>query len=89
MVGEEQLEDPVRPTVPRVAAPVRGLRRLLWIAPLIALAAVIVTKVGFVATGLDNFASRHRIAHRWVPYVSHLSWPARIGITLGSSCWPS
>ena len=84
MVGEEQLEDPC--AAPRFLASrlrYRGFRRMLWLAPLIALLGVFVTKIGIVAAGLDRLTVRHKVADHWVTRVMQLSLPTRLGITLG------
>jgi lysylphosphatidylglycerol synthetase-like protein (DUF2156 family) len=84
MVGEQRLEDPC--AAPRFLASrlrYRGLRRFLWLAPLIALLGVFATKVGFVATGLDRLTVRHKVAGHLVTRIVNMSLPARLGITLG------
>jgi lysylphosphatidylglycerol synthetase-like protein (DUF2156 family) len=84
MVGEQRLEDPF--AAPRFLASrlrYRGLRRFLWLAPLIALLGVFATKIGIVAAGLDRLTIRHKVAGHLVTRAVHMSLPARLGITLG------
>jgi lysylphosphatidylglycerol synthetase-like protein (DUF2156 family) len=83
MVGEEQLEDPA--AAPRFLSSrlrYRGLRRLLWITPLVALAAVLATHWGLVIAGLEQSEERSRIAHHVVVSVVHMPWTTRLAITL-------
>jgi len=78
LVGEAQLEDPA--AAPRFLASrlrYRGMRKFLWVAPLIAVLAVVVTKVGFVETGLDHFTKRIHKGHTVFNRVEHLSWTSR------------
>jgi lysylphosphatidylglycerol synthetase-like protein (DUF2156 family) len=84
MVGEEQLEDPA--AAPRFLSSrlrYRGLRRLLWIAPLVALLAVVATRIGIVVTGLDRLTMHTKAAHHAVQRAALLSWTDRLVITLG------
>jgi lysylphosphatidylglycerol synthetase-like protein (DUF2156 family) len=83
MVGEARLEDPT--AAPRFLASrlrYRGLRRMLWLAPVVAVLAVVATSLGIVAAGLDHLTMRARVAHHVVERVTALSWPTRLGITL-------
>jgi lysylphosphatidylglycerol synthetase-like protein (DUF2156 family) len=83
MVGEEQLEDPA--AAPRFLASrlrYRGLRRVLWITPLVALAAVLATHWGLVVAGLEQSEERSKIAHHVVARVVHMPWTTRLAITL-------
>ena len=59
LVGEEYLEDPA--AAPRFLASrlrYRALRKLLWVAPLIAVLAIVATRVGIVVTGAQPHPSR-------------------------------
>jgi lysylphosphatidylglycerol synthetase-like protein (DUF2156 family) len=83
MVGEEQLEDPT--AAPRFLSSrlrYRGLRRVLWITPLVALAAVLVTHWGLLVAGLEQSEVRATIAHHVVSRVEHMPWTTRLAITL-------
>ena len=85
LVGEERLEDPS--SAPRFLASrlrYRRLRRVLWLAPLIALVAVVATSVGVVASGLDRLTVRSRAAHGVVRHVVTWSWSTRLAVTLGA-----
>ncbi|HEY8080776.1 MAG TPA: phosphatidylglycerol lysyltransferase domain-containing protein [Acidimicrobiales bacterium] len=84
MVGEEQLEDPGaahRFLSSRLRY--RGLRRLLWLAPLIAVLAVVVTRFGIVDSPLFRLTHRVRVAHHFVQRVVSMPWTTRLLITLG------
>jgi lysylphosphatidylglycerol synthetase-like protein (DUF2156 family) len=84
LMGEELLEDPA--AAPRFLSSrfrYRRLRRTLWIAPLTALLAVVVTKIGFVVTGIDRLTVRIKGAHRIFHHVVLWSWSTRIAVTLG------
>ena len=79
LVGEAQLEDPR--AAPRFLASrlrYRALRRYLWVVPLIAVLAVIATKVGFVTTRLD----RVRVGHHFVRRFETMSWTSRLLVFL-------
>ncbi len=83
LVGEERLEDPT--AAPRFLSSrlrYRRMRRVLWLAPLIALLAVVLTRIGLVATGLDVFTRRVRVAHHVVERVGQWSWSTRLAVTL-------
>jgi len=83
MVGEEQLEDPA--AAPRFLSSrlrYRGLRRLLWIAPVVALLAVIATHFTFVIAKLDTLTMRAKVAHHAVQRAALLSWTDRLVIFL-------
>ncbi len=84
MVGEEQLEDPT--AAPRFLSSrlrYRGLKRVLWVAPLIALLAVVATHFAVVAAGLGRLTERVKVAHHVVERASGLTWGTRLAITLG------
>ena len=83
MVGEEQLEDPT--AAPRFLSSrlrYRGLRRLLWVAPIVALLAVVATHFGIVIADLGRLTMRAHSAHRVVERAGDLSWADRLAITL-------
>jgi lysylphosphatidylglycerol synthetase-like protein (DUF2156 family) len=83
LVGEEQLEDPT--AAPRFLSSrlrYRGLRKLLWVAPIIAVLATIAT-TGVFATGLDKLTVRVHVAHHFAYRVSHFAWTTKLLITLG------
>jgi lysylphosphatidylglycerol synthetase-like protein (DUF2156 family) len=83
LVGEELLEDPA--AAPRFLASrfrYRRLRRTLWIAPLTAVLAVVLTKVGFFVTGIDQLTVRSKVAHKILHHVVLWSWSTRIAVTL-------
>ena len=83
MVGEERLEDPTaahRFLASRLRY--RGMRRLLWVAPIVALIAVVATRIGIVVAGLDRITMRVHLAHHVVQRAAVLSWPDRLGLTL-------
>jgi lysylphosphatidylglycerol synthetase-like protein (DUF2156 family) len=83
LVGEELLEDPA--AAPRFLASrlrYRRLRRMLWFAPIVAVVAVLATKLGFVVTGVDRLTVRVHVAHRILHRVVLWSWPTRIAFTV-------